>query len=361
MRTDELDYELPPGLIATRPSDPRDAARLMVVRRAGELVEHRHIRDLPVIPGAVCAGDLIVFNRTRVLPARFDGVRRGTGGRVSGLYLGSDTPGDWRVMLESGGSLREGETVDLSGQSSLRLDMNQGGGRWAVRLKSPLDTSRLLAEIGRTPLPPYILKQRRAVGDLEEQPLDTDRYNTVFADDPGSVAAPTAGLHFTPALIQRLEQAGVRIAYVTLHVGLGTFAPVRATRLGDHEIHSEWFQVSAETVQAITETHKAGGRIVPVGTTSVRAIESLPCPIPVGGYSGSTNLYIRPDAHGGASSFNFRFTDALLTNFHLPRSTLLALVAALPETGIERLLSWYRQAVEHGYRFYSYGDAMLIL
>lgn len=355
MRVEELDYELPPGRIATEPAEPRDAARLMVIDRASGRVEHRRVRDLLDIPCGPRRGDLMVFNQTRVLPARITATRRATGGKVSGLYL-TTTDGLWRVMLESGGTLRPGEEITLDNEASLELVSRVGGGEWSARLRSPRDTAATLERVGTTPLPPYIRQERRSKGQAEVRPEDATRYNTVFARDAGSVAAPTASLHFTPPLLTAIDAAGVRRATVTLHVGLGTFAPVRAGTLEDHAIHREWINVPRETIALLRETRAAGGRIIPVGTTTVRALESLPEDWAMrDGYTADTELFITPGA-----AFAFRFTDALMTNFHLPRSTLLAMVAALPNAGLDRLKAWYRIAIAEGYRFYSYGDAMLI-
>lgn len=309
----------------------------------------------------------MVFNRSMVIPARFSAVRRQTGGHVGGLYLsssgavpGSELPGGlWQVMLESRGTLRAGEWVDIQGDSALELLESQGAGMWLARLVGRADTLDLLHRVGSTPLPPYIRKARRAMGQAEDQADDRQRYNTVYAAEPGSVAAPTAGLHFTPELLAALDAMGVRRAFVTLHVGLGTFAPVRTQRVEDHPIHSEPVTIPAETIAMLRHARAHGARIIPVGTTTVRAMESLPDPLPDAGvdFTTNTNLFITPDGSG----FHFRFADALMTNFHLPCSTLLALVAALPHVGIDRLKQWYRTAIEQQYRFYSYGDAMFIV
>ena len=368
MRTAELDYHLPAELIATEPATPRDASRLMVLRRDRDEVAHQRVRDLP----SLLAGpnDLLVVNQSKVLPAAFQAVRAATGGKIGGLYLSGPEPGRWQVLLESGGSLRPGETVTLNEYSSLELLEPLGEGQWSARLDSPDDDLTLLDRIGSTPLPPYIRKARRDRQQPEVQPPDAVRYNTVYATDPGSVAAPTAGLHFTDQLLAALDATGVRRAAVALHVGLGTFAPVRTERVEDHPIHSEWLSVPAATINALRHAREQGGRIIVVGTTAVRALESLPDPLPRDNrpFTTNTSLFITPESArqpDGRSSrrdaFQFRFTDALMTNFHLPRSTLLALVAALPGVGIDRLLDCYRQAIAEEYRFYSYGDAMLIL
>ncbi len=363
MKTDDLHFDLPDTLIATRPAEPRDSARLLVFRRATGLSEHHRVRDLPGL-GVLAAGDLMVVNQTRVLPAYVRGTRQATGGRVTGLYLGEPEPGVWRLMLESGGKPQPGETIALDADASLALHTREGGGQWLARLEADAPTLAVLQRTGTTPLPPYIRKQRRQLGDDEVNADDTDRYNTVYAGDDAharSVAAPTAGLHFTPALLDQLALQGIERAAVDLHVGAGTFAPVRVDDLAQHDMHAEHLSVPAGTLDAMRAARGRGGRVLAVGTTTVRAIESLPDPLPTptaagGAYSADTRLFIHPEA-----GFTFRYTDALLTNFHLPRSTLLALVASLPGVGLDRLLSLYREAIAHGYRFYSYGDAMLIV
>lgn len=373
MLTAQLDYELPPHLIATQPAQPRDAARLMVVDRQTNHVEHLHVRDLPGLmthrghlPNAPRPDDLFVFNQTRVLPALFHAHRADTAGKARGLYLRSfqgNQQCHWEVMLESRGTLRVGERLTLDNQSFLVLTEKLDAGRWHARLESPHDTHPLLATIGSVPLPPYIRRQRKLLHQQEVQPDDDARYNTVFAADPGSVAAPTAGLHFTPELLHQLDLTGLRRASITLHVGLATFAPVRTEKLEDHPIHREPFSVPPATLAALHAARQRGARVIPVGTTTVRALESLPDPLPspdAGLFSTQTELFITPAGHTD-SPHPFRLTDALMTNFHLPRSTLLALVAALPGVGLDRLKTWYRLAIEHQYRFYSYGDAMLIL
>ncbi len=353
MRTDALDYDLPPDLIAAAPAEPRDSARLMVIRRDNGDVAHHHVRDLPDL-GVLQPGDLMVVNQTRVLPAHFHATRADTGGRVSALFLQHDPQHRWTLLLESRGKPQPGERLTLDASASLELLKHTGPGEWLAQLHGPDDTFAVLQRVGQTPLPPYIRKQRKHLGQPEVTPEDAQRYNTVFARQPGSVAAPTAGLHFTPALLDRLDARGLRRAAVTLNVGVGTFAPVRTETLEDHDLHAEQIDVPPAAVDALRQARADQHRILAVGTTTVRALESLPDPIAP--YAGPTRLFITPD-----TPFTFRFTDALLTNFHLPRSTLLALVAALPGVGVERLLDWYRFAVEQRYRFYSYGDAMLIV
>lgn len=358
MLADELEYDLPAELIATTPAEPRDSARLMVVDRASGQLRHHRVSDLPKL-GVFKPGDLMLVNRSRVLPAYYHAKRADTGGKIKGLYLDEDTDGRWRTMIEARGSLQPGERIDLDDQSHLILKTNEGGGEWTAQYTGPDDTLTLLTRIGNAPLPPYIRKARKSHDLPEVNDNDMARYNTVYADEAGSVAAPTAGLHFTPELLASLDQIGVTRAEVTLHVGLGTFAPIRCDQVNDHPIHSEALSIPPETTRLIRQTRDAGRSITPVGTTTVRAIESLPddlAPLTQQTHHASTSLFITPD-----NGFTFRFTDRLMTNFHLPHSTLLALVAALPGVGIDRLLGWYQEAIKHGYRFYSYGDAMLIV
>lgn len=347
MRTSALDYDLPPDRIAAAPAEPRDAARLLVVRREAGTLAHHHVRDLPNM-GLLSPGDLLVVNRTRVLPAYLRAVRTGTGGRITGLYLHTTSDGAWVMMLEARGRLQPGETLAFDTGDTLTLTRSLGDGQWEGR------TTADLHAVGDTPLPPYIRKLR----DKHPLPVDdAQRYNTVYAEDAGSVAAPTAGLHFTPDLLSQIDAMGVRRAGVTLHVGVGTFLPIRSDDLAAHDMHHEHVHVPAETLCLLRETRAAGGRVVPIGTTTVRALESLPTDWQNldGDYVTDTNLFIHPDA-----GFTFRFADSVMTNFHLPRSTLLAMIATLPGVGLDRLLTWYRTAIAEEYRFYSYGDAMWV-
>lgn len=375
LRASDLDYSLPDDLIATRPAEPRDAARMLVLSRADPGVRiDAHIRDLPAI---LRAGDLLISNVSAVLPARIEG-RRATGGKVDGLFLAETARGAgtvWEVMLRSSRKLAPGERIELvpaaapEAPPACALTLIQRvDDHWRARVEGPLASApaaQILATIGAAPLPPYILAARRAHGERIADAQDRAWYQTVYARAaaPGSIAAPTAGLHFTPALLDALRARGVARAEVTLHVGAGTFKPVEAEHVEEHPMHEEWRQVPRETVDAIDSARAARSRAIAIGTTSARAIESLPCdrPLTDADLSGATRLLIAP-GHRWAR------LDGILTNFHLPRSTLLALVAALlepepsrPGEGLRRLLDAYRHAIGERYRFYSYGDAMLIL
>ncbi|MFG0250731.1 MAG: tRNA preQ1(34) S-adenosylmethionine ribosyltransferase-isomerase QueA [Phycisphaeraceae bacterium JB051] len=359
MLTRDLHFDLPDHLIATKAAEPRDASRLMVCNRQTNTLEHLHVRDLATREDLLSDGDLLVFNQTRVLPAFISGTRVGTGGKVTGLYLNATDQNHWQVMLESRGKLQPGEQIALTDDSHLTLLQRIDGGEWLVQVTSPLTTLELLQQVGSTPLPPYIRKARRQQGLDEITDEDQQRYNTVYAQTFGSVAAPTAGLHYTPELLKALTDRGIELGYVTLHVGMGTFMPVRTERVDDHPIHAEPITVTQQALAQLKRARQQGRRIVPVGTTTVRTLESLPenWQSLDSDYSANTSLYIYPDR----ADFAYRFTDAMMTNFHLPESTLLAMVATLPEMGLERLKNWYHQAIENEYRFYSYGDAMLIL
>ena len=359
MLTRQLHFDLPDSLIATQAAEPRDHSRLMVCNRQTNTLEHLHVHDLASRTDLLQGGDLLVFNQTRVLPAFLSGKRKSTGGKVTGLYLNAPDDTHWLVMLESRGKLLPGEIVELNADSAIQLIEKIDGGEWLVQVKSPLPTLELLNQIGSTPLPPYIRKARKHLGMDEITEQDQTRYNTVYAQTPGSVAAPTAGLHFTPQLLEALTARGIEIAYVTLHVGMGTFMPVRTEKIEDHPIHSEPITVPRKALDQLRQARTQNRRIVPVGTTTVRTLESLPQNWQdlEGDYSANTKLYIYPDR----KDFNYRFTDAMMTNFHLPESTLLAMVAKLPGVGLDNLMQWYEQAIALEYRFYSYGDAMLIL
>jgi S-adenosylmethionine:tRNA ribosyltransferase-isomerase len=344
------DYELPAELIATEPLSQRDASRMLVVDRRTERLEHRSIRDLPEI---LRAGDRLVLNDTRVVPARLFGVRKSTGGKWEGLFLEVDSSARWRLIGHAGGRLREGETLVIApahrSESSERLELRllncDAEGIWTASPDSNRPAVELLEQFGTVPLPPYI--HRKLGADL-----DWERYQTTFAMRPGAVAAPTAGLHFTPELLERCEKRGIPRAFVTLHVGIGTFRPISAPRLSEHAMHAEWCELSADACGLLNQTRIAGGRIVAVGTTAVRTLETAFRDGSFVPWRGTTNLFIRPP-------YRFGGVDCLLTNFHLPRSTLLVLVSAF--AGLELTRRAYESAVRERYRFYSYGDAMLIL
>jgi S-adenosylmethionine:tRNA ribosyltransferase-isomerase len=333
-----FDFELPPELIAQTPSERRDGARLLVLGRRDGSIAHRAITDLPAL---LAPGDLLIFNDTRVRPARLFG-RAATGGAVELLVVRPLRAGVWECLGRPSRRLRPGMTMTFADGSTATAGEHLGPGRHAVAFAAT-DVERLLAEHGELPLPPYI---RRPDGPL---PSDADRYQTVFARRPGAVAAPTAGLHFTPALLRRLADHGIAHAFLTLDVGPATFLPPRAA--GD-VLESEWAEIPAATIEAMARTRAAGGRVVAVGTTTTRALESAarrPGGLAPGGFWA--DAFIRP-------GFRFAVADALLTNFHLPRSTLLMLVSAF--AGRAAVSAAYAEAVRQRYRFYSYGDAMLI-
>ena len=344
---DPYDYNLPRDLIAQKPLARRSDARLLIVNRKLGSIEHGHVRDLPE---HLAAGDCLVLNNTRVIPARLVGRRERTGARWTGLFLSSDDDGNWQVLGKTRGKLDPGEAIgvlswDIRESLRLRLLTKLDGGVWVVRPEPMGEALELLDRVGRVPLPPYIRDGEMIESDLEA-------YQTVFASQRGAVAAPTAGLHFTPELLQRLAAKGIPHTFATLHVGVGTFRPITAERLADHPMHSEWCSLGQEVVQQLQQTRAVGGRIVAVGTTVARTLESAARDGELRAMSGMTDLFIRPP-------YTFRAVDALLTNFHLPKSTLLILVRTFG--GDELIRRAYSAAIAEGYRFYSYGDAMLIL
>ena len=346
MKTSDFDYDLPPDRIAQTPAEPRDAARLLVLRRDREGVEHRAVRDLPDL---LAPGDVLVVNDTRVIPARVFG-RKERGGGAAELLLLEELPGgDWDVLLRARRRPRPGDRIVLPGGATATLIADGELGRARARIEAPGPVLDWLERFGAPPLPPYIRRERNDARRAD----DRERYQTIYAARPGAVAAPTAGLHFTPELFQRLAGRGIERVAVTLHVGLGTFRPVAAENAEDHRMEAERYEVTVEAAARINAARDAGGRIVAVGSTSVRTLETVAdAEGRARAASGRSDLFIRP-------GHRFRLVDAMLTNFHLPRSTLLMMVAAL--AGRERVLAAYREAVAAGYRFYSYGDAMLIL
>jgi S-adenosylmethionine:tRNA ribosyltransferase-isomerase len=343
----KFDYALPARLIAQEPVATRSDARLMMVHRATQEIGHRYVRDLPEL---LRAGDTLVTNNTRVVPARVVGKRIATGGRWEGLFLSLTSKGDWRVLGKTRGKLRPPEAIQLvrpDGNDDIKLWLlgREDGGVWVAHPDSDEQPFSLLERVGRVPLPPYIRS-----GEMVES--DRSRYQTVFATVPGAVAAPTAGLHFTPALLRMLAEAGIERRDVTLHVGIDTFRPITVETLDQHKMHSEWGELRAEVAADLNACRQQGGRIIAVGTTSVRVLETAAQAGTLCAWSGHTDLFIRP-------GYRFRAVDALLTNFHLPRTTLLLLVSAFG--GEDLIRQAYAEAIREEYRFYSYGDAMLIL
>lgn len=344
------DFHLPRELIAQHPVEHRIDARLMLINRKLGTIAHHHVRDLPDL---IEPGDALVLNNSKVIPARLVGSRTATGGRWEGLFLRQGQDGVWEILSKTRGQIQVGETITLQDRDgrdfpALTVLSKLEGGHVAVR---PLDSSAGLWEVlekyGRVPLPPYIRDGQMVDRDIEN-------YQTVYAKTPGSVAAPTAGLHFTRDLIRHLQQKGVYTAAVTLHVGLGTFRPMSADRLSEHEMHFEWGELSEGSAEKLNVCRTDRGRVISVGTTSTRVLESA---AQISGekyaaWSGETNIFIRPP-------YQFRGVDALLTNFHLPKSTLMALVCAF--AGRDLTMDAYRTAIQQQYRFYSYGDCMLII
>jgi S-adenosylmethionine:tRNA ribosyltransferase-isomerase len=343
---DAYDYELPSELIAQQPLADRAASRLMVVRLAEAAIEHRQFAELPDL---LAPEDCLVLNDTRVVPARLVGRRTATGGRWEGLYLRETAGGLWQLICQTRGKLQPGERIEVErepgGRLSLELVDRGEGGTWTAKPLSSESTAHALRRVGRVPLPPYIRRE-------QDRPEDLRQYQTVFARRPGAVAAPTAGLHFNEELLARIRQKGIAIAYVTLHVGLGTFKPIGAAYVEEHSMHREWGNISAEAAEQVLECRRRGGRVVAVGTTALRLLETAAGADGVTAFSGETDLYIYPP-------YTFWAVDALVTNFHLPRTTLLVLVSTF--AGREFVRCAYEEAIRRRYRFYSYGDAMLIL
>lgn len=344
MRVDDFAYDLPDAAIAQTPAEPRDSARLLVLDRSNGDGADARFGDLG---GWLRAGDLLVVNDSRVIPARLP-ARRAGGGAAEVLLLRPLDDGRWEALVRPSARLRDGALLTLRGGDSVEVGERLGEGTRAVTFSR--DPAAVMAASGEMPLPPYI----------HDRSAPPERYQTVYARPPGSAAAPTAGLHFTPSLLGALEAAGVRRASVTLHVGLDTFRPLEGEFIDEHHIHTEWYAIPAATRAAISETRAGGGRVVAVGTTSVRVLETAARDDAATGWS---DLYITPP-------FRFTAVDALITNFHLPRSSLLLLVTAFVQAGMisatpvaarNTLLAAYRGALERRYRFFSFGDAMLIL
>ncbi|MCC7129340.1 MAG: tRNA preQ1(34) S-adenosylmethionine ribosyltransferase-isomerase QueA [Anaerolineae bacterium UTCFX2] len=340
MQTADFDYDLPPEYIAQTPVEPRDAARLLVLDRKTGGIQHTYFNRLG---NFLAPGDLLVINETRVIAARLYARKQPGGGKVELLLLRRLDEIRWEALV-GGKGLRPGVRLTLNGGPAAEIVTVLEGPKRVVRFAEPIEP--FLESIGNVPLPPYIHTALR----------DPERYQTVFARQPGSAAAPTAGLHFTPRLIEQLQSAGIEFAHITLHVGLDTFLPVNELTPQEHKIHTEWCELPAQTAAAVTRARRAGRRVIAVGTTSVRTLESAARygfqENVLHEYAGFTDLFILP-------GYQFRIVDALITNFHLPRSTLIMLVSAF--AGRERILDTYRLAMQEGYRFYSFGDAMLIL
>jgi S-adenosylmethionine:tRNA ribosyltransferase-isomerase len=344
IRASDYDFDLPPELIAQHPVEPRDAARLLVLERRRARIDHRVFRE---IGDYLAPGDVLVVNDSRVLPARLFG-RRSTGGQVELLLLQGDDAGRWEALARPARRLRPGEVIavhprepGLAPPAPVTILERFDQGR--VRIHLPVELLGSLERYGHLPLPPYIREPVR----------DPERYQTVYSQEPGSVAAPTAGLHFTTELLDRLQQLGVHIARLTLHVGLGTFKPVQMEDIREHRMHAEWYRVPSATLASIRVAREHGRRVVAVGTTSARTLESIADRLDEQhDLTGWTDLFIVP-------GHRWRVVDALVTNFHLPRSTLLLLVCSFASR--ELILRAYHEAIERGYRFYSFGDAMLIL
>ncbi|HUW19035.1 MAG TPA: tRNA preQ1(34) S-adenosylmethionine ribosyltransferase-isomerase QueA [Sedimentisphaerales bacterium] len=349
MKTERLNYYLPRELIAQRPVDVRSESRLLVLYRCGgELADSRFER----VGEFLSAGDCLVLNDTKVLPARFFG-RRGSGGKLEGLFLRQAAAGVWAVMLKGAGKVKMGETIHLTDRErgdfcTAEVLEKLEDGECRLRVETEAGCESVLDRIGFPPLPPYIKRG----DDANQAAIDRLWYQTVYARKAGAIAAPTAGLHFTKQLIQRLKKGGIDFAFVTLHVGPGTFKPVTAESLDEHKMEPERFNISIENAGIINTAREKGGRIIAVGTTSVRVLETAAEGSRVKAAGGETTLFIKP-------GYEFKLVDAMVTNFHLPKSTLLALAAAF--AGLENILGAYRHAIEQRYRFYSYGDAMLIL
>ena len=339
MQLSAFDFPFDASLIATQPSLPRDHARLLVLQRGDRSLAHHRVDELPEL---LHPGDLLVVNNTKVMAARVTGRKRPSGAEVEILFVKDLGDAMWEVLIK--GTFRPGQILEM-GAAAVAVVVERNAIRTTVRVESPIPVSEWLQQHGRMPLPPY----------MKRAPTDQDRewYQTMFAQHEGAIAAPTAGLHFTSELLARLRQRGVELRAITLHVGVGTFKPVTVDRIEDHRMGAEWVEVGVETVRAIEQARATGRRIVAVGTTVVRALETA---ARVDGqirpYQGETDMFMTP-------GFSFKVVDALLTNFHLPRTTLLMLVSAL--AGTEFLRQAYAEAVRERYRFYSYGDAMLIL
>ncbi|MDR2644187.1 MAG: tRNA preQ1(34) S-adenosylmethionine ribosyltransferase-isomerase QueA [Planctomycetaceae bacterium] len=348
MALSEYDYSLPTELVAQKPLLNRSDSRMLVVSRDSGLIEDKRVRDFPLY---LASGDCLVINNTKVLPARLFGIRCQTGGKWEGLFVASNSDGSWRVIGKTRGKIKPNEMVELrdsEGANRIKIKFltQLEDGSWLVVPEFVGSVSDILERVGYVPIPPYIRN-----GEMNSE--DKERYQTVYASQSGAVAAPTAGLHFNSRILEEVKLCGVEIVEVTLHVGLGTFKPIEVENIDDHKMHSEWCRLTASAAAAINNCKKNGGRIIAVGTTSVRVIESSTDNtgnlIP---FEGETSLFIKPP-------YKFKNVDMLLTNFHFPKSTLLILVCTLG--GYDLIRKAYKEAINQKYRFFSYGDAMLII
>ena len=346
MRIDLFDFELPPERIALRPAKPRDSARMLLVR-GGEPLEDRFVRDLPDL---LQPGDVLVFNDTRVIPGQLDGVREsanGEGARIGATLHKRVDLRRWQAFVRNAKRLRIGDRISFPADVATLVEERHEDGSWTLAFEGDEPVEVLLERAGRMPLPPYIARKRAT----DEQ--DRSDYQTVFAQEDGAVAAPTAALHFTPELLARLDDAGIARETLTLHVGAGTFLPVKAEDTSLHAMHSEWGRIDSVTAERLNAARQAGGRLIAVGTTVLRLLESAADEHgKIHGFEGDTAIFITP-------GYSFRAVDGLMTNFHLPRSTLFMLVSAL--MGVDWMQAAYAHAVQHEYRFYSYGDSSLLL
>lgn len=341
MKLQDFDYDLPEELIAQEPVESRDQSRLLVLHKDSGLTEHRRFPDCIEY---MSRGDVLVVNNTRVIPARLYGTKKDTGARIEVVLLKRNDLNTWETLVKPGRRVRPGTFIDFGGGelTAETIDVTEAGGR-ILRFRYRGVFEEVLNRLGQVPLPPYVKKKLR----------DRERYQTVYAKIPGSSAAPTAGLHFTPELLEAVKEKGIEVVELVLHVGLGTFRPVKSEDITRHKMHSEYYEISAETAETINRVRRDGGRIIAVGTTSTRVLETAaddngavkPC-------SGWTDIFIYP-------GYSFKAVDVLVTNFHLPRSTLLMLVSAF--AGLDKIMEAYHQAVREKYRFFSFGDAMLIL
>ena len=353
-----FDYEVPRQLVAQEPLRHRADARLMVVDRRRQSIEHHHVRDLPLL---LPEGDRLVLNDTKVIRAQLSGVRTQTGGRCQGLFIEATPDGHWRILCKTRGRLEAGEAItlrDREGRATVKLWLLERleEGQWLAHAETEEPTEAILEQLGRVPLPPYIRG-----GNMVDD--DVASYQTVYAKRPGAIAAPTAGLHFTRELLKALEARSVGYSRITLHVGLGTFRPIESETWDEHRMHGEWGEISPTTAVELNQTRADGGRVIAVGTTVTRLLETAvrsadgdsatpAAKRQMHPWQGTTDLFIRPP-------FEFRAIDALMTNFHFPRTTLLILVQTFG--GADLIAEAYWQAIKEEYRFYSYGDAMLIV